>query len=69
VQKSFWNGNRMAGRLLPAPAPFNKFTPKELQGKTLEEIRDAVDHQNAKDAFELKYGTPQSNPTFYKKLR
>lgn len=70
IQKSFWNGNRMAGKLLPPPAPFNKYTPKELQGKTIDEIRDAVDHEAAKAAFEEKY--PPNDPalvSFYKKLR
>jgi hypothetical protein len=70
IEKSFWNGNRMAGKLLPPPAPFNKYTPKELQGKTIDEIRDAVDHEAAKDAFEKKY--PPNDPnlvSFYKKLR
>lgn len=70
VDKSFWRGNRMGGKLLPPPAPFNKYTPSQLRGKTLEEIRDAVDHKNAKKAFEQKY--PPNDPkfaAFYKKLR
>jgi len=65
----FWKGNRMAGKLKPGPIGFGH-EPKELLGKTLQEIRDAVEHDKAKAAFQKKY--PPNDPkfaAFYKKLR
>lgn len=52
--KYIWNGEPQTPR----------FNPKNLRGATLQEIRDAVDHNKAKAAFEKKYPRPKYNAMY-----
>lgn len=57
----FWDTNRRIPRrqgepmFAPPPMPFNKNKPAELLGKTLEEVRFAINHYEAEEEFKKLY--------------
>lgn len=66
INGSFWKTMRFNGHSAPPPRPFNRYNPYELQGRTVDEIKDAVGHSDAAKAFELKY-PPLDYPKLYTK--
>jgi hypothetical protein len=63
----FWRTNQFMGEKAPYPMPFNMPNPRELRGSSLEEVRFAVNHYEAKEAFEQKY-PKDKYPALYKKF-
>jgi hypothetical protein len=58
IQKAFWNEprpNKAYGVALPPPWPFGVYTPKQLRGKTVEEIRKAVNSSDAELAHQILF--------------
>lgn len=67
INKAFWNEprpNKAYGRSLPPPWPFGVYTPKQLRGKTIEQIRDAVNSSDAELAHKAMY-PPNKHPEMY----
>jgi hypothetical protein len=67
IEKSFWNDPRTSkayNQKLPAPWPFNAYTPKGLRGKTINEIRDLVKSDDAELEHKKVY-PPSKFPNFY----
>jgi hypothetical protein len=58
----FWNTNRFMGQVAPPPVFTNEngerqsaYNPKQFRGANINDIRNAVNHEEAKVAFEAKY--------------
>lgn len=61
IAKSFWNEPK-TGK--PAPWPFGVYTPKQLENKTVNQIRDAVNSSDAELAHKALY-PPNKHPEMY----
>jgi hypothetical protein len=67
IQKAFWNEprpNKAYGVALPPPWPFGVYTPKQLRGKTVEEIRKAINSSDAELAHKAMF-PPNKHPEMY----
>jgi len=55
VPTSFGHKNKFMNKSAPPPQPYGRYNPRELRGKTIDEIKTAVKNDEAYKAFVEKY--------------